>query len=80
MRTATTHARKGIASGLLRHILAEALKRGFERVSLETGSYEAFSAARRLYEKFGFKKTAIFKKELKYKGKYYDDLIMEKFL
>lgn len=55
MRTATTHARKGIASGLLRHILAEARKRGFERVSLETGSYEAFFAARRLYEKYGFK-------------------------
>ena len=54
MRTATTHAGKGIASGLLRHILAEARKRGFERVSLETGSYEAFFPARRLYEKYGF--------------------------
>ena len=33
-----------------------------------------------LYQKLGFKKIALIKKELKYKGKYYDDLHMEKWL
>ena len=31
-----------------------------------------------LYEKLGFVKTVLIKKELKYKGNYYDDLHMEK--
>lgn len=54
MRTAPTHLGKGIASVLLRHILLEARKRKYKRLSLETGSYEAFVPARKLYEKFGF--------------------------
>ena len=33
-----------------------------------------------LYQKLGFKKIALIKKELKYKGKYCDDLHMEKWL
>lgn len=36
--------------------------------------------AQKLYKKFGFEKVVILKKELKYKGKYHDDLIMEKLL
>jgi putative acetyltransferase len=54
MRTAAAHLRKGVARGLLAHILAEARRRGYRRVSLETGSAEAFLPARRLYETFGF--------------------------
>lgn len=54
MRTAPEHLGKGIASYLLEFILAEAEKRGYRRVSLETGSYEAFKPARNLYTKFGF--------------------------
>ena len=54
MRTAPAHLGKGIASNLLEFILAEARKRGYQRISLETGSYEAFKPARRLYTKFGF--------------------------
>lgn len=54
MRTAPARKRGGIASRLLRHILAEARSMGFTRLSLETGSAEFFLPARNLYEKFGF--------------------------
>ena len=54
MRTVMSHLRKGVASYLLQFMLNEAAKRQYHRVSLETGSYDAFIPARRLYEKFGF--------------------------
>lgn len=54
MRTSTTHRRGGIGSLLLEHILVEAKRMGFTRLSLETGSDGPFLPARRLYERFGF--------------------------
>lgn len=54
MRTAPTRKRSGIASFLLGHILTEARRMGFRRLSLETGSAEFFLPARKLYERFGF--------------------------
>ncbi|WP_190016341.1 GNAT family N-acetyltransferase [Streptomyces lucensis] len=54
MRTAPTRTRSGIASRLLRHILTEAERLGFTRLSLETGTADFFLPARKLYEKFGF--------------------------
>lgn len=54
MRTTSTRKRSGIASLLLEHILTEAKRRGFSRLSLETGTAEFFLPARGLYEKFGF--------------------------
>ena len=54
MRTAEKHLRRGVAAHLLAHILAEARRRGYQRLSLETGSLEAFAPARALYERFGF--------------------------
>ncbi|MFI6079458.1 GNAT family N-acetyltransferase [Streptomyces sp. NPDC051217] len=54
MRTTTTRKRSGIASLLLEHIVTEATRMGFTRLSLETGADEFFLPARRLYEKFGF--------------------------
>src|SRR5437773_6759661 len=56
MRTATAHRRKGVAAKLLAHILDEARRRKYTRVSLETGSMAAFAPAHRLYAKFGFKR------------------------
>ena len=44
----------------MRHILAEAAKRGYRRLSLETGSMQAFEPARRLYAGFGFEPCAPF--------------------
>ena len=54
MRTASKHRRKGIAAKLLEHILEEARRRHYKRVSLETGSMDAFAPAHYLYAKFGF--------------------------
>jgi putative acetyltransferase len=60
MRTAEMHRRKGVAAKLLEHILEEAKSRNYKRVSLETGSMDAFSPAHNLYAKFGFKKCGPF--------------------
>ncbi|MFF3975998.1 GNAT family N-acetyltransferase [Streptomyces sp. NPDC001828] len=54
MRTAPARERSGIASRMLEHVIAEARRMGFTRLSLETGSADFFLPARRLYEKFGF--------------------------
>ena len=54
MRTAARHLRKGVAARMVQHILEEAGKRGYRRLSLETGSMAAFAPARSLYAKFGF--------------------------
>jgi putative acetyltransferase len=55
MRTVASHLRKGVASRLMRHILEEARRRSYKRLSLETGSMEAFAPARSLYARFGFR-------------------------
>jgi putative acetyltransferase len=60
MRTASLHLRKGIAAGLMRHILEEAGRRSYRRLSLETGSMQAFAPARSLYASFGFEPCAPF--------------------
>lgn len=54
MRTATAHRRRGVARAMLLHVIDEATRRGYERLSLETGSQPAFEPARRLYASFGF--------------------------
>jgi putative acetyltransferase len=54
MRTAVAHRRQGTAAALLRHIVQEAQRRGYARLSLETGSMDAFEPARKLYADFGF--------------------------
>ena len=54
MRTSSAHQRKGVAKRILEHIIEEAKRRGYTRISLETGSMEAFEPARKLYENFGF--------------------------
>ncbi len=54
MKTSPKHLRKGVAKQLLEHLIEEAKRRGYKRISLETGSMEAFEAAKTLYTKFGF--------------------------
>jgi putative acetyltransferase len=54
MRTASTHLRKGVARAMVHHIIAEAKRRGYRRLSLETGAMGAFEPARRLYAACGF--------------------------
>jgi putative acetyltransferase len=54
MRTAARHLRKGVARAMLLHIIAEAKRRGYRRLSLETGSMSGFEPARQLYVLAGF--------------------------
>jgi putative acetyltransferase len=60
MRTSMAQRRKGVASAMLGHIIGEAQRRSYERLSLETGSMQAFEAAQRLYERFGFSRCPPF--------------------
>lgn len=54
MRTAPAAAGRGIGSAMLAHIVAEARRRGYARLSLETGSGAPFEPALRLYAREGF--------------------------
>jgi len=54
MRTAGASVRRGVASAMLRHLIEEARSRQYLRLSLETGSGDAFAPAHALYRKFGF--------------------------
>lgn len=54
MKTSPDHLRKGVARKLLIHIISEAKNRGYNRLSLETGSMDAFLPAKKLYESLGF--------------------------
>ena len=54
MRTAPAFLRQGVAAKLLKHLLEQAKKDGFRRVSLETGTMAFFEPARLLYRRFGF--------------------------
>ncbi|BBF85002.1 histone acetyltransferase HPA2 [Aquitalea magnusonii] len=60
MRTAAAHLRKGVAQRMLAHILHTAQQRGYQRLSLETGSSAAFLPALALYESFGFSRCGPF--------------------
>lgn len=54
MRTRPDQLRSGVGAALVSHILNVARARGYRRLSLETGSGEAFEPAHGLYRKFGF--------------------------
>ncbi len=54
MRTPEALRRRGAGRAILAHVIETARSRRYERLSLETGSMEAFRPAQRLYESFGF--------------------------
>jgi len=54
MRTTVEHRGRGLGKLLLDHVLDEARRRGYRRISLETGSEEFFAPARTLYARNGF--------------------------
>ena len=54
MHTVEAARGRGVGSALVRHIMAEARARGMRRLSLETGSWPYFLAARALYARHGF--------------------------
>ena len=67
MRTPEARRRTGAGRALLTHIVEAARARGYERLSLETGSVAAFAPAHRLYESAGFVRTGPF-------GEYVEDV------
>ncbi len=60
MRTHPDHLGRGAGRAMLEHLIAEASRRGCVRISLETGSGEAFEPALNLYRRRGFKDGAAF--------------------
>jgi putative acetyltransferase len=54
MHTDESARRKGVGSAMLRHIITVARQEGLSRLSLETGSWVYFDAARALYRRHGF--------------------------
>jgi putative acetyltransferase len=54
MHTSSDARRRGIGSAMLLHIIDAARAAGMHRLSLETGAWDYFVAARALYEKHGF--------------------------
>jgi putative acetyltransferase len=60
MRTADAYLRQGVGATILEHIIAEARRRGYSRLSLETGSGPSFEPALTLYRKYGFTEGGAF--------------------
>lgn len=60
MHTATEARQTGVGTRMLRHIIAEAHKRNYARLYLETGAMEYFRAARALYTRYGFRECEPF--------------------
>jgi putative acetyltransferase len=54
MHTVAAARGRGLGRAMLDRLLAEARRRGYRRVSLETGTMDAFAPARALYESAGF--------------------------
>ncbi len=54
MHTAVEARGRGLGRRLLDHLVAIARERGYRRLSLETGTMDAFAPARAMYAKAGF--------------------------
>lgn len=60
MRAAPSYRRKGAGEAILLHLIAEARRRGFRWLGLETGRTAPFQPAVALYRKHGFAPCAKF--------------------
>lgn len=54
MRAAPAYRGKGVGKAILAHLMDEAQRRGYARLSIETGRPEEFLPARSLYRAHGF--------------------------
>lgn len=54
MHTAEAYRGRGVGGRIVAHIIAEARRRRYDRLSLETGSQAVFAPARALYARHGF--------------------------
>jgi hypothetical protein len=57
MHTATAARRLGLGRAMLGHLIGVARERGYQLLSLETGSMDGFAPARALYASAGFTDT-----------------------
>lgn len=60
MKVSNTFLGQGLGRALLTHVLIQAKDLGYKRLSLETGTMQAFIPARALYESAGFKPCSPF--------------------
>ena len=60
IRVADKFKGKGIGEKIISHLIAEAKKIGIKKLSVETGTGEFFLPARKLFQKFSFKKCEPF--------------------
>ena len=60
MRIAPAHRGRGLGRRLLDHLVAEACRRGYTRLSLETGASAAFGPAQSMYARAGFQRCGPF--------------------
>jgi putative acetyltransferase len=60
MHTSESARGEGVGRAMVGHLLAVAADRGYQRVSLETGTMDAFAPARSLYTTVGFEPCAPF--------------------
>jgi putative acetyltransferase len=60
MHTVASARRRGVGSAMLEHIIGAAQRHGLSRLSLETGSWDYFAAARALYLSKGFRECGPF--------------------
>lgn len=54
MRTSPKFLRRGIARKMLEHIIQQATMRSYNKLSLETGTMDAFIPAQKLYQEYDF--------------------------
>ena len=60
MHTAASSRRQGVGRAIVRHVVDEARRRGYRRLSLETGRGPAFEPAQSLYASTGFAPCPLF--------------------
>lgn len=60
MHTNEAYRGKGIAKALVRHIILEATRRGYQELALETGRSDGFAPSRHLYQSLGFHRSEPF--------------------
>jgi ribosomal protein S18 acetylase RimI-like enzyme len=71
--------RQKIGKSLFQKILTKIKqKKGIKKIKIQL--YKNNLIALKMYKKFGFKKVGILNKEIKIKGRYYDDILMEKLI
>jgi len=60
IRVVDEFRKKGIGERIIKHLIEEAKKLKISKLSIETGAGEFFAPARKLFNKFGFKKSEPF--------------------